>query len=115
MFSADAVKLVSFYKALGLPIEEEDHGDGHIHYACDLNGAHIAIYQGEPGSATPRGDSGSSQIGFQVSNVEEVYAEAMKAGAKSLIEPQERPWGLRAVFEDPDGRTIEINQAPAST
>ena len=113
LFTSNLFALVEFYKSIGIPFEEEDHGEGPIHYACDLNGAHIAIFESSEGKATERGVGGSSQIGFQVDNVDAIFDQALKAGAKSLIAPQERPWGKRAVFEDLDGRSIEINQAPS--
>jgi PhnB protein len=38
-----------------------------------------------------------------VNDVDDVYAAAMKNGAKSLMEPQQREYGYTAGFDDPFG------------
>lgn len=112
LFSPNPSKLVSFYRSIGLPLEEENHGDGVVHYACELEKIHIAIYPSEQGVASNRGCGGASQIGFQVDNLNRIYEMVIRTGARSIVAPQERPWGMRAIVEDPDGRPVELNQAP---
>src|SRR5262249_1909732 len=102
---------IDFYKALGLPLEEEDHGDGPVHYACEIGTAHFAIFPGKPGSAVARGNGGGTQIGFQVSSVDECFMVAKKLGASVVWEPKDMPWGRAALVCDPDGRPVELNQA----
>jgi len=116
LYAADLKKTVEFYQKLGLPLETEEHEDGPKHFACELGNAHIAIYEfsvknaGGPSKALPKGTSGASQLGLRVESVDQTFAIAVSLGAKILAEPQTVPWGRRAVFEDPDGRPIEINQ-----
>jgi uncharacterized glyoxalase superfamily protein PhnB len=112
LYSSNLSKTVEFYTKLGLPLEHEDHGSGPVHYACELQGAHIAIFESKPGDALKRGFGGATQFGLQVDSVDETFQIAIKAGAKVIIEPQSAPWGKRAIIEDPDGRPLELNQAP---
>jgi lactoylglutathione lyase len=119
LYTADLPKTVRFYRKLGLALESEEHEQGPAHFACEFGGAHIAFYEcGEStdkaeSKALPRGFAGAMQLGFRVDSVDATLAIAVACGAKILIEPQTVPWGRRAVFEDPDGRPIEINQSIA--
>jgi lactoylglutathione lyase len=119
LYTADLTKTVEFYRKLGLPLESEEHEEGPAHFACGFGGAHIAFYEcGDStdkveSKALPRGYTGAMQLGFRVDSVDGTLAIAVECGAKILIEPQAVPWGRRAVFEDPNGRPIEINQSIA--
>jgi lactoylglutathione lyase len=110
LHSSRLEKCAAFYRELGLSLEHEQHGDGPVHYAGELQGAHIAIYEAKPGTAGARGIGGATQIGFRVSSLEETFRLVVEAGAKVLVEPQTVPWGKRVVVEDPDGRPVELNQ-----
>lgn len=99
--------------SLGLPLEKERHESGPVHFACEIAGVHIALYAGRSGEALKRGDGGAAQFGFQVESVDEAVEAAKAIGASVLIEPEEAPWGRRAVVQDPDGRPVELNQAMA--
>ncbi len=104
-------EMVRFYRALGIPLEEESHDGGPLHYACQLGGIHFAIYPGPSGQAPGRRRGGATQVGFQMDSLEATLADARAAGAEILQEPEEVPWGRRAVIADPDGRPVELNQA----
>ncbi len=104
-------ELIEFYKALGLPLEEEDHGSGPIHYACDLGSAHFAIFEGKPGAAAGRGYGGGTMVGLQVTDVDQAYDRAIALGAATVWEPRDMPWGRAAQVLDPDGRPVELNLA----
>lgn len=109
LYAADLKRTCEFYSRLGVPLEEEKHGDGPVHFAGELGSAHIAVFAAKPGNALKRGEGGATQIGFRVDSVEKALASV--AGAKVLIPLQEVPWGKRAVIEDPDGRPVELNQS----
>lgn len=114
VYSPDLHNIVQFYRALGIPLIGEEHEEGAAHFACELGAIHIAFYQSEEAQvdqsrALKRGCAGAVQLGFQVDSVEETIHLVRKLGAKVLIEPEVVPWGRRAVFEDPDGRPIEVN------
>lgn len=113
-YSSDIEKCVQFYRAIGLPLESEEHEEGPVHYACQLGGAHIAFYQATKDStnsqAIEKGCAGAIQIGLRVDSVDQCLDLALSAGAKVIVPPEMAPWGRRAVFADTDGRTVELNQ-----
>ena len=49
--------------------------------------------------------------GFYVQSLDDTVAALRTLGARILTDHERRPWGCRAVAEDPDGRGVEINQA----
>lgn len=119
--SARAEELVRFYRALGVPLEDERHDDGPLHWACELGAVHFAIYAGDDAARAPAGAarapgrrmSGSTLVGLRVPDVDAATAAAVAAGARVLVAVEDVPWGRRSVVEDPDGRPVELNQAPA--
>ena len=109
-------QVVRFYRAIGLPLKEEQHADGPLHYACELGQAHIAIYEAEAnGDAPLRLNGGASMVGFRVDSVEAAFEAALRAGGKCAAEPDDYPWGRRALVTDPDGRAVELNEAPSGS
>ena len=106
LFSARIDAALAFYRALGVALEREQHeAGGPLHYATNLNGIHVALYEAPAGSATRFREGGCTWPGFLVDDLDATLA---RLGAKVLTAPEERPWGMRAVVEDPDGRPIEI-------
>ena len=112
LFATDADKTAAFYRAIGVPLEDEDHGEGPIHFAAEIGPVHFAVYRTEIPSAgvTPWRGAGSDFAGFYVDSLDEAVASVTTLGAPLLTEHQIRPWGCRVVAEDPDGRAVEINQ-----
>jgi predicted enzyme related to lactoylglutathione lyase len=110
LFAADVDKTADFYRAIGLELEHEDHGEGPVHFAIELGEVHFAIYPTEQsGRAPARRSAGSSFPGFYVDSLDEVTASLCSQSARLLTEHEQMPWGCRIVVEDPDGRAIEIN------
>jgi catechol 2,3-dioxygenase-like lactoylglutathione lyase family enzyme len=102
---------VAFYRSLGVPLEEEDHGGGVMHAAGELNGLHLAVLACRGASPSPTWRSGGSTfVGFWVQSLEEVVAALQVTGAEVLAGHERREWGCRVVLLDPDGRAVEINQ-----
>jgi lactoylglutathione lyase len=111
VYGADAAKTAAFYRAVGLDLADEDHGEGPVHYAADIGGVHFAIYPAhEPGRAPARRVAGASFPGFYVTSLDRVTAELAYLGAPVLQAHQQMPWGCRILAEDPDGRPVEVNQ-----
>ena len=108
LFSANLDRAVSFYRALGLPLESEDHEDGPKHFACELGPTHFAIFEGDPGTTPSFRSAGSSMPGFAVDSIEEAHTTMKNLQAAIIQEPTEYPWGPRMLVKDPDGRTVEI-------
>lgn len=115
LFASDLERTVAFYRTFGLPLEGDDHGEdeGPLHYACELDGCHFAIFPATGEGRSPRlGEPGASFPGFVVGSVEEIIEAARAVGATVIQEPSLYPWGVRAVLEDPDGRPVEIYRPP---
>jgi lactoylglutathione lyase len=110
LFAADVNTTAEFYRALGLELEHEDHGEGPVHFATELGGVHFAIYPTDVrGRAPARRAVGSSFPGFYVAALDRVTESLRQLGASVLSEHEQMPWGCRVVVEDPDGRAIEVN------
>lgn len=73
-----------FYSQVGLPLVREQHGDGPVHYAAELNGGMvIEFYPGKPDRTT-----GRLRLAFTVTGGDHA------PGVHTLT--------------DPDGRTVEV-------
>lgn len=107
--------LVFYRDLLGLPLADSDHdseledpwyGGPHAAYSW-TDGAylHFAIY---PFQEPERPVSAAAQIGFHVSNFDNVHERVQKAGVKVVQEPREEPWGKTARYLDPDGNIVSL-------
>ena len=111
LFAASPAATMEFYRAVGLALETEDHGEGPVHFATELGPVHFAIYPAEvAGRAGERRSGGSLFPGFYVESLDRAAEALAQVGAPMLTGHQEMPWGCRVVAEDPDGRAVEINQ-----
>lgn len=111
VFSEHVPETIAFYRALGVPLIDEDHGDGAYHAAADLGGVHIAVLESRAfGSSQPWRSGGSTFVGFWVEALETVAAALELLGADLVVSHERQEWGCRMVFNDPDGRAVEINQ-----
>ncbi len=110
LFAADLERTVSFYRLLGIPLEQERHDDGPAHAASELGSVHFAVYEGSPAAPPGFRQAGSTFAGFQVDSLDDAVAALAGWGAEVLIAHEVRPWSCRAVVTDPDGRAVEINQ-----
>lgn len=111
LYASDAAATAAFYRALGLALAGEDHGEGPVHFAAELGPVHFAIYPaGAPGRSGERRSAGSTFPGFYVASLDDAARALARAGASMLIAHEQMPWGCRIVAEDPDGRAVEVNQ-----
>jgi lactoylglutathione lyase len=111
LYAASPQATAAFYRALGLELADEDHGEGPVHFATELGPVHFAIYPAEaPGRARERRSGGSMCPGFYVQSLDRAAEALAQTGAPVLTGHQQMPWGCRVVAEDPDGRAVEINQ-----
>lgn len=115
LFSSRPESCIEFYRAIGLPLEREQHDDdGPVHYACELGDVHVAVFPAEGhGNAPELTEPGSSFVGFAVPSVQTAVDNARQAGCQVMQEPVEYPWGVRAVLRDPDGRPVEVFTPPS--
>jgi lactoylglutathione lyase len=113
LFSSDLDACAQFYRLIGLDLEDERHEDGPAHLACDVDGVHVAIFEGGGhGRAPGHRDAGSTFVGFAVEDVDGTVDALMAMGVRVLQAPADFPWGRRAVVEDPDGRPVELFERP---
>jgi len=111
LFATDPAASAVFYRALGLVLEDEHHGEGPTHFATALGPVHFAIYPAQaPGRAPERRMGGNVFPGFYVDSLEHVVSALHQADAPILTGHEQMPWACRIVAQDPDGRAVEINQ-----
>lgn len=102
----------AFYAALGFSLTEEQHGSGPVHYAAALGDDVFELYPGKPGATPERTAAGATFLGFRIDDLDGVLAAVRASGAPVVSAPAETPWGRRAAILDPDGRAVELKQAP---
>ena len=96
--------MCSFYESLGLEFDEEQHGDGPVHYSATFSGLTLEIYpliKGTPDTTT--------RLGFRVPDLGSIL-NRLATTAPSVNAPKQTEWGLRTVVKDPDGRSVELYQ-----
>ena len=110
LFVADVDAAARFYRAVGVPLEDEDHGEGPVHVAAELGDVHFALYPAAgPGRAPGRRSAGASFPGVYVDSLDDALREVAALGAPILTGHEVMPWGCRFVVQDPDGRAVEVN------
>jgi predicted enzyme related to lactoylglutathione lyase len=100
-------KLREFYQAIGIPLSEEQHGTGPVHYAGRVGDATLEVYP-LPDGADPA-DS-TTRLGFRVNDLDEVLHSLQAMGTRIVSPLQQSAWGYRAVVRDPDGRAVELSR-----
>jgi catechol 2,3-dioxygenase-like lactoylglutathione lyase family enzyme len=102
---------MSFYRdILGIPLKDEEHGDTHSHYGCEVGDIHFAIH--------PAGDddklcTGSVKIAFEVFDMEEHLKSLKKHDIQLLYPIQDMGFMKLAAISDPDGNTVEFTELSA--
>ena len=102
--NADA--LAAFYSALGFRFVRHRHGSGPEHYAAEEAGGVFEIYPASAGCLTQ-----ALRIGFSVEDVPTTVERVRVAGGEIVSQPEDSPWGLRAVVIDLEGHRVELTQA----
>lgn len=113
----DMAAMVRFYRdVLGFDIKE---GENTTNVFLEKDGTLFLLYRkSDFEKMTNRkfsycsGVNGHYEIALSVENyaaVDKAYADVIKAGAKSILEPTTEPWGQRTCYiADPEGNLIEI-------
>ena len=104
---------LAFYQGVGLSLTEEKHGNGPVHYSCQLGETVVEIYPGTPQEILAYRGSGATMPGFRVTSLETTLICLNEIGVQILTPPMMNKWGKRAVIQDPDGRAIELSESPA--
>jgi lactoylglutathione lyase len=103
--SADLERAACFYGALGIPLKRERHDAGAEHLAGGVGSAVLEIYPQQGDAKTS-----ATRLGFRVGSLADALAAAQANGGTVTAQPQQSPWGLRAVVIDPDGHRVELIQ-----
>jgi len=101
-------KVLSFYQTLGLVFQEEQHGKGPVHYACEHEQIVFEIYPGKEAITPDWKKAGAVMLGFKVNGLNEIVKKLKDNGIEIITNPVETDRGLRASMSDPDGRRIEL-------
>jgi predicted enzyme related to lactoylglutathione lyase len=104
-----------------VPFQDEDHGDGVVHHAADVDGIHMAVLPAgeDENENDPSGEAaahawrapGTTFVGLWVDSLEETTAAIEGTGAPLLRAHEQCEWGCRVEVQDPDDRAVEVNQA----
>jgi predicted enzyme related to lactoylglutathione lyase len=104
--SRDPVRLAGFYRdVIGLPLEDEQHGAGDLHYACELGDLHFAIHGTKDETGT-----GSVRVAFEVFDMDGFVAKVRARGLSLLSEPKDLGFMVLASMKDPDGNVVELTK-----
>ena len=115
---SDLKRAVDFYRTLGVPfepgVEESEQG----HAEAELDGGFRLMIDSEAtmrefDPSWQRGSgSSAATLAFGCANPQEVdqlYAQALKAGGREHKAPWDAFWGMRyAQLRDPDGNAIDL-------
>ena len=108
--SPNPKRLAEFYRDIvGLPIEEERHGDTRPHWGCTLGEICFAIH---PIDAFPdrRSGVGSVKLAFTVFDIKG-FAERLEArGTPLLYRPRDTGFWWSTAIKDPDGNLVEFTE-----
>ena len=103
-------RLANFYKdVIGIPLEDEQHGDTAKHYGCEMGDLHFAIHPLENfGNEEP--GVGSVKLAFEIFDMNAFVQNLAAKGVTPLYPPKEMGPMLITAVKDPDGNHIEFTQ-----
>lgn len=103
-------KLAQFYmNVVGIPLEDEQHGDTLKHYGCELGDLHFAIHPVENFQDAGYG-TGAVKLAFEVFDIDAHIKKLESHGIKTLYPPKKMGPMLITAIKDPDGNLIEFTQ-----
>jgi len=113
---SDMARTLAFYRQLGLDIPAADDAEPHVEASLP-GGLRIGwdtvdtIRSFDPEWTAPQGGPGFG-LAFQCASpveVDQVYADLVKAGYEGHKEPWDAFWGQRyATMRDPDGNGVDL-------
>ncbi|MGZ3723820.1 MAG: VOC family protein [Bdellovibrionales bacterium] len=109
IYTENLEQMASFYRdILGIPLEEEKHGNVAAHYGCELGDLHFAIHAASAGN-TP--GTGSVKLAFEVFDIEKHMQEMVAHNVNITAQIKDMEGFLKiAAIKDPDGNTIEFTE-----
>jgi predicted enzyme related to lactoylglutathione lyase len=110
LVSANPKRLADFYRdVVGVPLQEEQHGDTRPHWGCTLGEIHFAIH---PVETFPDKQSGigSVKLAFTVFDIEALARRLEESGTSLLYPPRDTGFFWSTAIQDPDGNLIEFTE-----
>jgi predicted enzyme related to lactoylglutathione lyase len=110
LVSKDPKRLAEFYRdVVGVPLQEERHGDALPHWGCTLGEIHFAIH---PVETFPdrRSGVGSVKLAFTVFDIEAMARRLEASGVSLVYPPRDTGFFRSTAIEDPDGNLIEFTE-----
>ncbi|QQS22657.1 hypothetical protein IPM19_03425 [bacterium] len=101
VYTRQLSRMRDFYKAIGLDLIEEKHGDGPQHFSCKMNNVLIEFYPSEQYQSRYRFEFGTKELGMVIKRL--ILGSFTQSAQVSDFEKR----GLHIV--DPDGNTVIIN------
>ena len=105
LYSVNLQQTLNFYTTLGLNFNEEKHGKGPTHYACEISGIILELYPAK------KPLDKSADIGFSVNNLDSILEKIAKEQIYST--PKITEYGRTATLTDPDGRRVHLRENSA--
>jgi catechol 2,3-dioxygenase-like lactoylglutathione lyase family enzyme len=110
LLTRDTGRTSAFYRdVLGLPLQEEEHGGRHKHYACRLGTVYFTIQSAADLSAPDPGRGYDFlQLCFTVADLEAFLQRLRDLGVSPLHPPQSFEHTRYTTLLDPDGRHVRV-------
>lgn len=108
IYSKNPESLFKFYRDIvGLPLEEEKHGNSKLHYGCEIGDIHFAIHGADEGKQL---GVGSINLAFEVFDMDQHMNTLKRNNVEIVSEPRDLGFMKLAVAKDPDGNTVEFTK-----
>ena len=112
IYTKDVERLGTFYRdVLGIPLEDEKHGNEPLHYGCELGELHFAIHGAKDGMNP---GVGSTCLAFEVFDIEAHMKDMAAHNVNILQQPIDMGFMKRSVIADPDGNRVEFTELAKS-
>ena len=116
VFVQDVARALDFYgRVVGAELDhlDEDGSYGELESGVGFAAHHHVERHLDPSfhRNDANGLPGGFELEFAVDDVDAALTRAIEAGAQTVWEPREKPWGRSALFRDPDGVFVHLTQA----
>jgi predicted enzyme related to lactoylglutathione lyase len=110
LVSKEPARLANFYRdVIGIPLEDEEHGETEKHYGCELGDLHFAIHPLSNFEGTGH-STGSVKLAFTVFDMDGFVQKLKSKGQPLAYEPKDTGFAKMTALTDPDGNYVEFTQ-----